>query len=368
MLDWKTLISISSLIFFTITIFLLTSMGNVIAKQPTLDTVIDQHNLVILQYHHVSNTTPSSTSVSTETFEKHMAFLAKNYHVIDLDEAIAKIKAKQALPNKSVAITFDDGYANILENAHPILLKYNFPYTVFINPAIINKFSSQLTWPQVNQMKGLATFANHSLDHEHLLTKRLNETTEQWIERIMYDIKDAEITLKLKTGYSKKWLAFPFGEFNQQLKTTLLSEGYIGFGQQSGGVSEYSDFGALPRFPAAGVYSNLDSLEIKLDSFAMPVKSVLPNNNEFKVNDILRELELVIEDKDIRLSALACYFNGVSLTTKQELNKVTVTVNHVLKPGRARINCTAPSKRFNGRFYWYSFPMFTPTAEGVFLD
>lgn len=336
--------------------------------QETKQIAINQHNLIVLQYHHVSAETPASTSVSPETFAKHMVFLAENYKVMDLADALSKLKNNEPLPNKSVAITFDDGYSNILEHAHPILSKYNFPYTIFINPAIIGDYSSQLSWSEIKEMQPLATFANHTLDHAHLLTKNGDETQKKWLKRVMNDVNQAEEILKENLGYSKKWLAYPFGEFNKALKNELVSQGYIGFGQQSGGISTYSDFGALPRFPAAGVYANLDSLETKMNSFAMPVKSVVPSDNEFEVGDVLDQIIMEIDDSDLRLSSLTCYFKGGTLAIKQNNKKTVIQVDHTMVPGRARINCTAPSNTFRGRFYWYSFPMFTPTLDGLFLD
>ena len=325
-------------------------------------------NLVILQYHHVALDTPNSTSVTPEVFAKHMAYLSENHEVIALEDALNAIKNKQPLPKRSVAITFDDGFTNILENAHPILVQYNFPYTVFINPAIIGELRNQLTWQQIKQMQPLAMFANHTLDHAHLLTKYGNESTAQWLKRAMNDINQAEKLMQEQLGYSKKWLAYPFGEFNQTLKQTLLDQGYIGFGQQSGAVNHFSDFGALPRFPAAGVYASLDSLKVKLNSLAMPVKSVKPSKVEYKPDELIDELVLDISDKDVRLTAFACYFKGEKLKFMGDDERVTVKVNHTTVPGRARINCTASSNRQPSRYYWYSYPIFTATHEGEFLD
>lgn len=350
------------------TMLALTTTGSIHATTLDLKKSININNLVILQYHHVSTETPKSTSVSPKVFSEHMAFLAANYHIIDLADAITKLQNNQSLPNKSVAITFDDGYINILENAHPILKKHNFPYTVFINPAIINESRSQLTWQQIKQMQPLATFANHTLDHVHLLTNTANENNKQWLTRVMNNINQAEQIIAEKVGYSKKWLAFPYGEYNTALKQQLLSEGYIGFGQQSGAVGAFSDFGALPRYPAAGVYANLDSLKTKLDSLAMPVNDLIPVDTQYSPTQSLSELTFSVVDKDVRLTALACYFKGQKLEFKKVKNAITVSVNHQLTPGRERINCTAPSNGFPSRYYWFSYPMFTATSKGEYLD
>src|SRR5262245_9182237 len=54
-----------------------------------------------------SNTTPAE-------FERHLAFLKRRYHVISLGEL-----EHQYLPERTVVITFDDGYRSVLEHAFP---------------------------------------------------------------------------------------------------------------------------------------------------------------------------------------------------------------------------------------------------------
>ena len=68
------------------------------------------------------------------------------------------------------------------------------------------------------------------------------------------DIDVAERLIQQQLGYSLKWLAYPYGEYNLLLKDTLVKQGYIGLGQQSGAVSYNSDFGALTAFPRLQVY------------------------------------------------------------------------------------------------------------------
>jgi peptidoglycan/xylan/chitin deacetylase (PgdA/CDA1 family) len=365
----KVFLKLSTLFILGLSCILYTAQ---VLANPSYDVIatkdIHKQNLVILQYHHVSTATPNSTSVSPEDFAEHMDYLANNFKVIDLSEALSILQNDMELPQKSVAITFDDGFTNILENAHPILKKHNFPYTIFINPAIIGDSASQLDWQQIKEMMPLATFANHTLDHIHLLERYGNENEEQWLKRVMNDINQAEQIIEENIGYSKKWLAYPFGEYNPALKKAISDAGYIGFGQQSGAISTFSDFAALPRYPAAGFYANLNSLKTKLNSLAMPIGAVSPSNVEYMAGDTLETLKFKILHPDVRLDALACYFQGEKLKFSGLENNITVKVNHTLNPGRARINCTAPSAKTGNRYYWYSYPMFTATHEGEFLD
>ena len=103
---------------------------------------------VILQYHHVSDTTPKSTSITPAQFEVHLKYLQEHsFNVIPLSQMIEKIKNQQPLKDKTIAITFDDAYLDILTNATPLLNKFNYPYTIFVNPNVITQSSSSyLSW------------------------------------------------------------------------------------------------------------------------------------------------------------------------------------------------------------------------------
>lgn len=326
--------------------------------------------VVILQYHHVATDTPAITSVTPDVFHQHMQYLSENHTVISLKTAIDAIKQNTPLPKNAVAITFDDGYANILENAHPVLQSFDFPYTIFINPQFISKQSDQLSWEQVISMQPLADFANHTLDHIHLLERLENESEPQWLKRVMGNILEAEAMLEDRLGYSHRWLAYPFGEFNQALQAALKDADFIAFGQQSGVVSTHSNFTALPRFPSAGRYANLDTLQVKLRAIAMPVKDLVPAQNEQALNAEIKQLALTLlpTQGDLRVDAMACFFEGERIIPELTESRVTIALNHKFKAGRTRVNCTAPSRSESGRFYWYSVPFFTPTKEGIFLD
>ena len=326
----------------------------------------DNAHAAILVYHHVSSNTPPATSVSVEQFESHLNYLSDHHTVVPLGEIVNHLQSGTELKQSAIAITFDDGYRNILDNAHPLLTKYAMPYTVFINPTLIGKQPNQLNWAQIKDMsKQGVIFANHTSDHQHILARATTENDQQWLTRVLADIDVAERLIQQQLGYSLKWLAYPYGEYNLLLKDTLVKQGYIGLGQQSGAVSYNSDFGALPRFPAAGLYANLATLKIKMASLAMPIISAPhePLRGLHQQPKIVLRLDI----RKLKPSQVTCFYNSTPVPLSLTEETVSFVFPKPLKVGRSRVNCTAPSRQ-QGRFYWYSQAFVVPTQDGVFID
>ena len=326
-------------------------------------------NAAILLYHHVSSSTPASTSISPEAFKSHMEYLDAHHTVVSLQDVVSAIQHNTTLPENAVAITFDDGYANILDNAHPILADLGFPYTVFINPDEIGVGPKQLTWEQVIAMHNDGVvFANHTLDHLHMLNGEQAMGERAWLEKVWQNVESAEKKIEDKLAISLKYLAYPFGEYNTALANKLKAEGYIGFGQHSGAVGPSSDMQALPRFPAAGPYANLATLKTKLNSLAMPVTQSSHKDPRMTTRNLSSPISLTIDSDDVRLTQVNCFFGGDPIETSLEENVLTFTLDETLPVGRSRVNCTAPSNAQSGRYYWYSTPFFVADENGNYPD
>ena len=115
-------------------------------------------------------------------FEKNIRFLMKRYHLVSLMEAKELFQQKKWRRERYAVITFDDGYANILE-ALELLKALNIPATVFVN----SKYVFERTVGVIN----LATLVRSSLRNE------LSDEQKQLVLRLC----DHE----LQDGYKEKW-------------------------------------------------------------------------------------------------------------------------------------------------------------------
>jgi peptidoglycan/xylan/chitin deacetylase (PgdA/CDA1 family) len=86
----------------------------------------------ILSYHRVNDEgDPFFPSLATELFARQMAFVARTYVVLTVEDLVERMR-RRTVPRNALAITFDDGYRDNLTHAAPILARHGLPATVFL--------------------------------------------------------------------------------------------------------------------------------------------------------------------------------------------------------------------------------------------
>ena len=101
-----------------------------------LRSLLPSRGLAILRYHAVCESLSDDYAdpticVTPAQFERHVAYLTRAYTILRLEDAVAALAARQALPKNAVVLTFDDGYADNLAAAH-VLKKYGATATFYI--------------------------------------------------------------------------------------------------------------------------------------------------------------------------------------------------------------------------------------------
>lgn len=122
-----------------------------------------RNRLLILGYHGVSledeHDWDASLYMSRADFESRLEMLKKeNYSVLPLKEAVERLY-RNDLPERSVSLTFDDGYYDFYRQAYPSIHAYNFPVTVYLttfhcyfNKPIFGLVCPYLLWKKRGQV------------------------------------------------------------------------------------------------------------------------------------------------------------------------------------------------------------------------
>ncbi|WP_329490826.1 polysaccharide deacetylase family protein [Kitasatospora sp. NBC_01246] len=153
----------------------------------------------VLIYHRVGGDSPDELDVSTADFTAQADLLAElpPGRVVSLDEAVDRIEAGRRTP--ATVLTFDDGFADVYDNAWPLLRDRALPFTVYLASGHVGgemrwegstartTGAPALSWEQLREMtaSGLCTVANHTRSHarpELLTTAELdacNDDVEQ---------------------------------------------------------------------------------------------------------------------------------------------------------------------------------------------
>ncbi|KAF1075764.1 polysaccharide deacetylase family protein [Methanogenium sp. MK-MG] len=107
---------------------------------------------LILLYHRVAtlDTDPQLLSVTPEHFSRHLEYLSEYYNPISLSELQRAMEVGK-IPDKSVVVTFDDGYADNFQNAKPILEKYGIPATVFVTSGYVGS-EREFWWDDLERL------------------------------------------------------------------------------------------------------------------------------------------------------------------------------------------------------------------------
>jgi len=204
----------------------------------------------ILTYHSIGDNRALFTVSPTE-FAWQLKYLKKhNFQVVSLGELIGKLKNQEKIEDKTVALTFDDGYADNFLEAWPLLKKYNFPATIFLSTDFIGRSftNSQgvkigvLNQDQIKEMasSGLIELGSHTHTHP-----RLEDISRA---DFIQEVNLSKEIIEQLTGQSCRFFAYPRGYFREEFFGILKELGFeAAFSVKEGLISNKDNLFLLKR-------------------------------------------------------------------------------------------------------------------------
>ena len=208
----------------------------------------------------------SKMIVSAANFAAQLEWLKKNdYRVIPMRQLLGFLAGKEALPERAVVITVDDGHESAYQYAVPLLKQYGYPATFFVYTDYVGA-SSALTWPQIQEMSASESLeiGSHSKTHRNLADRLPGENEARYRQNLDAEVRVPAQLFQKHLKEPVTIYAYPFGDTNDQILTLLAKDNYaLGATVTPGGNPFYSQPYLLRRTMIFGDY-DLETFKSKL--------------------------------------------------------------------------------------------------------
>jgi peptidoglycan/xylan/chitin deacetylase (PgdA/CDA1 family) len=183
-----------------------------------LRTLRGTHPVRIFTFHRVTELTRDRISISPEAFRRRVAYVARHHDVVDLETALGAIERKQPLHRPLAAITFDDGYRSVFEQARPILAERGLSACCFVVTGLIGtgeRFAHDaaspvramlevMDWPDLAALRSLGwSIGAHTATHRRLSACPPDEYPRE--------IAAPLAELRGRLGLEQVAIAYPYG-------------------------------------------------------------------------------------------------------------------------------------------------------------
>jgi peptidoglycan/xylan/chitin deacetylase (PgdA/CDA1 family) len=146
--------------------------------------------VLVMMYHRISNVTSKESrflTVNIENFEQQLILYKESYQILRVDDDWSSLK------KPGLVLTFDDGYADNIINALPLLEKYQMPATIFVSTLNINT-DKEFWWDRMDY------------DYEHVNSEFFLPDSIKKVQKEIYSYKSLSNSLsKLSTEEKENW-------------------------------------------------------------------------------------------------------------------------------------------------------------------
>ncbi len=315
-------------------------------------TVNKELSAVGLVFHRFGDDRYPSTNTSLSMFENQLSYLKENsFKTFTINELFAKEESS----DHAIFLTVDDGFMSFYKNAFPILKKYNCKATIFVNTESVG-WADYMNWEQINELvKAGMQIGSHSHAHPYFL----NFSNEDRLKQFEKDLDQSEKLFRENLGLVPKVYAYPYGEFDKDMKDILKQRGYtLAFAQKSGVWNVHSNRYAIPRFPASGSSFSMEKFKQRIHMKALPLSA--DENSPIQLNGGAKYHMEFMLDSIRQYNGLNCFFNNQYSSDLFTVVGNKIIVDLVMPENSRRSLLTFTTKNKNGDWFWWSILFVNP--------
>lgn len=254
----KAIICIIAVIIILITAFQIWKVNN-----------INQKQVAVLVYHDIvkdpTKTNYEGDVLSSQEFEDELKYLKeKGYQSISVEELYEWKHDKKEIPDKSVVITFDDGFYSFKHIAQPILKKYDYKAICFLigktvgetTPDYQEKVYGTIGIDEIKKHDANITYGSHTFNLHSKTDDGKPYVTAKSKEELENDTKKFKNTL-----FEPKYLAYPYYTYSKEYIEVLKDNNYyLAFAGEEEMATKHVDDFKVPRISGVKEFKNFKQI------------------------------------------------------------------------------------------------------------
>ena len=234
----------------------------------------------VLLYHHVNPHRGDLVTLTPNEFEAQLRYLQKRrFRTLFLDELVPFLKGEAILPDRTVALTFDDGYLDNWVYAFPLLVRYEIKATLFAVTSWVEEGAARplagamgnqalpeipthreakarfgqrgrggdsVNWSELKEMvkSGFVDVQSHTHTHRPISPEGLS------IPEIELELRQSRDLIRERLEVDCRFLSWPWGEFTAEAVVAAKAVGFQALLTTRRGSSRPgTDLYGIPRIP-----------------------------------------------------------------------------------------------------------------------
>ncbi len=209
--------------------------------------------IVVLYYHRVADTNPTPWTISQSDFQRQLDWLQENFELLSMDQVHQRLQTR-CNHRPAVALTFDDGYAENMDFALPMMAQrgikcmYYVSTSPVLNQTLFEHDRSLSLHLLPNSVSDLKQIIEWGFDIGSHTRNHLDIGSITSLRQLRDELEGSRRELLQLLNVPIDHFAFPFGQRNNISAASIAVAKSVGYKTVCGAYGGYNHIGCDPFF------------------------------------------------------------------------------------------------------------------------